>query len=62
MPLDDKLPDRLLETYIKCIEAKEVLYYPSEVTKEDNELRVGSFKMYTDCTIIHAEHSSLLKL
>lgn len=42
MAFDDKLPDRLLDTYSKCIESKEVLYYPSEVTKEDNELRVSA--------------------
>lgn len=41
MPLDERLPERILDTYVKCIEAKEVLYYPSEVTKEHNELRVS---------------------
>lgn len=41
MPLDLDLPSKVLRTYRACIEAKEVLYYPSEVTKEDNELRVG---------------------
>lgn len=41
MPLDEKLPDRLLDTYLKCIASKDVLYYPSEVTREANELRVS---------------------
>ena len=42
MPFDEKLPDRLLDTYVKCIESKDVLYYPSEVTKEHNDLRVSA--------------------
>lgn len=45
MPLSDKLPDRVLDTYIKCINAKDVLYYPSEVTRENNELRVSELAL-----------------
>lgn len=33
------LPDAVLSTYMKCIGTKQVLYYPSEVQKEDNILK-----------------------
>lgn len=35
------LPTRLKQVYDECIQAKDVLYYPSEVTREDNELKVS---------------------
>lgn len=47
MPLDEKLPDRLLTTYLKCIASKDVLYYPSQVTREANELRVSGEHRWT---------------
>lgn len=45
MPLDAKLPDRLLDTYLTCLRSKDVLYYPSEVTREDNALGVSELAM-----------------
>merc|ERR1712093_164842 len=39
MPIDLDLPSKVLKVYRACIDSKEVLYYPSEVTKERNELK-----------------------
>lgn len=35
-----ELPQKVLSTYKKCIESKDVLYYPSDVIPEDNPLKV----------------------
>ena len=45
-PLPQDLPNKVYETYERCLEAQSVLYYPSEVTREDNELRVGAFRRH----------------
>ena len=34
------LPSKVQATYERCLEAQTVLYYPSEVTREQNDLRV----------------------
>lgn len=34
------IPAKVQKTYDACIASKAVLYYPSEVTKEDNALKV----------------------